>query len=177
MRIHVIGAGALGCLHGVYLAEAGHDVTLIDIRPDIVERGGLRLTGVRGEHRATVDAATPDIALGPSDVVIVVAHTDGTPAAAELAARLLNDDGCAITLQNGIGNVEALVDALGPQRVLGGISYNSAKFNGPGDTTHTNAGPTWIGNLDGQRTDVWTTCTVRSSRLASKCRFPTTSSA
>ena len=155
MRISVIGAGALGCLHGVYLAEAGHEVTLIDIRPDIVEaikRDGLRLDGVRGEHRTTVDSATPDTASGPSDVVIVVAHTDGTLAAAQLTRRLLTDDGCAITLQNGIGNVEALVDAIGPQRVLGGSSYNSATFNGPGDTTHTNAGPTWIGDLDGQRT-------------------------
>ena len=115
MKINVIGAGALGCLHGAYLAEAGHEVTLIDIRHDIVEaiqRDGLRVDGVRGEHRATVDAATPDTTIGPSDLVIVVAHTDGTPAAAQLAARLLTDDGCAITLQNGIGNVEALVDAL-----------------------------------------------------------------
>jgi len=155
MKISIIGAGALGCLHGVYLAESGQEVTLTDIRTDIVEsikRDGLRLDGVRGEHRVTVDAATPDTASGASDVVIVVTHTNGTPAAAQLAANLLTDDGCAITLQNGIGNVEALVDAIGPERVLGGISYNSATFNGPGYTTHTNAGPTWIGDLDGQRT-------------------------
>ena len=92
MRISVIGAGALGCLHGVYLAEAGHEVTLIDIRPDIVEaikRDGLRLDGVRGEHRTTVDSATPDTASGPSDVVILVAHTDGTlaPALMSTASR------------------------------------------------------------------------------------------
>lgn len=156
MKISVIGAGALGCLHGAYLAEAGHDVTLIDIRPDLIEkinRDGLHLDGVRGEHRATVKAVTVNDANGPSDIVFVLVHTDGTPAASQLAATLLNDQGFAITLQNGIGNVESLCNALGPQRVLGGISYNSASFNAPGHTTHTNAGPTWIGELDGKRSN------------------------
>jgi len=156
LKISIIGAGALGCLHGAYLAEAGHDVMLIDVRPDLVEkinRNGLHLDGARGECRATVKAVTVDDANGPSDIVFVLAHTDGTPAASQLAATLLNDEGFAITLQNGIGNVEALCNTLGPRRVLGGISYNSASFNAPGHTTHTNAGPTWIGELDGKRSN------------------------
>ena len=155
MRISIIGAGALGCLHGVYLSNGGHDVTLVDIRSEIVdaiERDGLRVDGVRGDHGAAVGAATPDKAQGPMDMVLMLVHTDGTAEAAKLAARLLVDDGAAITLQNGIGNVEALSEALGPGRVLGGISYNSASFNAPGHTTHTNAGPTLIGELDGTQT-------------------------
>ena len=154
MKISIIGAGALGCLHGAYLAEAGHDVMLIDVQADLVEaikRDGLRLDGARGEHRTAAKVVMADEATGPADIVFVLAHTDGTPAASRLAATLLTDEGFAITLQNGIGNVEALCDALGPHRVLGGISYNSASFNAPGHTTHTNAGPTWIGEMDGKR--------------------------
>ena len=48
--------------------------------------------------------------------------------------------GCALTLQNGIGNVEALAAALGPGRVLGGLSYHSAALRGPGDVSHPHAG-------------------------------------
>ena len=88
----------------------------------------------------------------PVDLVIVVAHTDGTRSAAQLAAKLVSEDGVAIPLQNGIGNVEALVDTLGRERVLGGVSYNSVTFNAPGVATHTNAGPTWVGDLDGEPT-------------------------
>ena len=152
MRIGIIGAGALGCLHGVYLAEDGHDVTLIDVREDLVDaigRAGVRVDGVRGEHHAVVNAATPKTAGGPVDLVIVVAHTDGTRSAAQLAAKLVSDDGVAITFQNGIGNVEALVETMGQERVLGGVSYNSVTFNTPGVVTHTNPGPTWIGELGG----------------------------
>lgn len=155
MRISIIGAGALGCLHGLYLAKGGHDVTLVDIRMDIVEaieRNGLRVDGVRGEQAVAVRAASPETVDGPADLVIVVVHTDGTVAAAKLAAKLMTENGVAITLQNGIGNVEALTDALGKGRVLGGISYNSATFISPGHATHSNAGPTLIGELDGTQT-------------------------
>ena len=154
-RITIIGAGAMGCMHGVHLAAAGHDVTLIDVRAELVEginRDGLQIDGVRGLHSASVPAVTAGAATGPADLVILLSHTDGTTEAADLAAKLLGSSGYALTLQNGIGNVEALADALGPQRVLGGISYNSVTLNAPGRVTHTNPGLTVIGELDGGKT-------------------------
>ncbi len=154
MRIMIIGAGAMGCLHGAKLSERGHEVVMIDVRSEVVDminRDGIRLEGVGGECCVAVAAARPDADLEPAEVILVLSHTDANPAVAQTARRLLSPQGFAITLQNGIGNVESLAETLGPQRVLGGISYNSATGLGPGHVTHTNPGPTWIGEIDGHR--------------------------
>ncbi|MDP6450935.1 MAG: 2-dehydropantoate 2-reductase [Lentisphaeria bacterium] len=156
MEFCIIGAGAMGSLYGGGLAASGHQVTLIDTRPEVVDainRDGLRLDGIGGDRRIAVAAATPDSAAGPADYVLVHVDTNNTLAAAQCAQQLVGDDSCAITIQNGIGNVEALSDALGKHRVLGGISYNSVTNTAPGHATHTNAGQTLIGELDGARTD------------------------
>ena len=62
---------------------------------------------------------------------------------------MLKPDGYAITLQNGIGNIEALSEVLGAKRVVGGISYHSAALEDFGHVNHTNGGSTFIGELDG----------------------------
>ncbi|MFO1349384.1 MAG: 2-dehydropantoate 2-reductase [Gammaproteobacteria bacterium] len=50
-----------------------------------------------------------------------------------------------------MGNLEILIEALGKTRVLGGLSYHSGALRGPGHASHTHAGPTWLGELDGSR--------------------------
>ena len=142
----------MGCLYGTHLSQAGHDVAMVDVRPavvDAINADGLCVDGINGSIRAPAAASTPEQAVGPVDLVCVQAHTAGSPEAARVANRILAADGVAITLQNGIGNVEVLVDQLGEERVLGGISYNSASSVGPGRSRHTNPGTTWIGELDG----------------------------
>jgi 2-dehydropantoate 2-reductase len=68
---------------------------------------------------------------------------------AEVAAAVLGERGCALTLQNGIGNWEALAARLGRARVLAGSTYNSGAGLGPGRARHTNLGLTIIGETDG----------------------------
>jgi 2-dehydropantoate 2-reductase len=151
MRITVIGAGAMGGSYGGLLAVAGHEVSLIDAWPahvDAINRDGLRVDGVRGEHRVRVPAST-EASGQRADLAIVFVDADNTAAAAETAAKALAPDGCAITFQNGIGNVETLQGALGRERVLGGSSMCSAASRGPGHVALTHLGRTTIGETDG----------------------------
>ena len=160
MHINIIGAGAMGCLYGAHLADRGHDITLVDIREDIVSTinsNGLRVDGVGGDYQIGITAVTPDADIKPADAVFLQVHTSGTVAAAKTARRLVAHGGYAVTFQNGIGNIEALVDALGEANVIGGVSRNSATLAGPGHATHTNAGPTLIGELDGSNSGRVTT--------------------
>ncbi|MEZ5670292.1 MAG: ketopantoate reductase family protein [Alphaproteobacteria bacterium] len=152
MRICVIGAGALGGSYGGRLALAGADVTLVDVWQAHVEaigRDGLRLDGVPGDRRVRVAAATGPQGLAPFDMAIVTVDANHSGEAAKTAAAALKPDGFALTLQNGIGNVETLVAALGRARVVGGSSMCSAAVQGPGHVTQTHQGPTTVGELDG----------------------------
>lgn len=155
MRIFVIGAGAMGSTYGGLLHHAGYDVTLVDVWPEhvaAVQRHGLLLDGVSGEHRLRVRIIPEPDAAGVADVVFIQVNTYCTEAAAATASRLLKDSGYAVTFQNGVGNIETLVKALGRERVVGGLSYHSAAMIGPGHARHTHRGPTWLGELDGSRT-------------------------
>ncbi len=152
MKITVVGAGAMGGSYGGLLAVAGHEVSLIDTWEDhvaAIERDGLRVEGVLGEHRVRLPATIAPVEGGTADAVIVFVDANNTEAAAATAARLLGDDGFAITFQNGIGNVEKLQAVLGGDRVLGGSSMCSAAVLGPGHVRLTNMGQTSVGETDG----------------------------
>ncbi|MEM7251558.1 MAG: 2-dehydropantoate 2-reductase [Pseudomonadota bacterium] len=156
MKIGVIGAGAMGGSYGGLLAESGHDVTLIDASEDhvaAINQNGLRLSGVHGERMINVPASV-DIPAGlDAECVIFFVDTNATGDAARRVASALGPDGFAITFQNGIGNVEALQAAVGPERVLGGSSMCSAASNGPGHVTLTHLGPTSLGEVTGESSE------------------------
>lgn len=153
MRYCVVGAGAMGGLYGLSLVAAGHSVDFVDIDPAHVEainQDGFRLSGITGDARYPVKATTDPTSLaGTADIVLFHTHTNGTRAGAEAAGVVLKPDGWAVTLQNGIGNVETLTEVLGAARVVGGISYHSAALAGPGHAVHTNAGPSYVGEVGG----------------------------
>jgi 2-dehydropantoate 2-reductase len=76
----------------------------------------------------------------PVDAAIVTTKTPGTRWAAEQAARLLDPKGVALTIQNGLGNHEILVEALGAPRVAVGVIYVGAGFRPDGTHYATGAG-------------------------------------
>jgi 2-dehydropantoate 2-reductase len=143
MKITVVGAGAMGGSYGGLLAVAGHEVSLIDAWREHIEainRDGLRVDGVRGEHRVRLAAATEPAPGATAEVVIVFVDANNTEQAAVAVKRLLAPEGFAITFQNGIGNLEKLQAALGKERVLGGSSMCSAATRGPGHVCLTHMG-------------------------------------
>lgn len=155
MKIYMIGAGAMGGVYGGLLKRAGFDVTLIDPRVDhmsVIQREGLTVEGVRGQHVIQAPAKLTYAGLPPGDLAIIFTDANSTRDAARAAKQLLKPEGFAMTLQNGIGNVEALVEELGKERVIAGVSMNSAASPQLGHAAYTNAGMTSIGELDGRTT-------------------------
>ena len=152
MRVCVIGAGAMGSTFGGLLARAGHDVTLVDTWSEhvaAINARGLRLDGVKGELQIPA-RATVDLPRGlQADLAMIWTDANNTRRAAVTAAAALAPDGFAITLQNGIGNVETLVEVLGKPRVAAGSSMCSAAMRGPGHASFTHMGMTSVGEIDG----------------------------
>ena len=155
MRIYMIGAGAMGGVYGGLLSKAGYDVTLVDPRADHIGKirsDGITIEGVRGTHVVKLPAHADHAGLPAGDLAIIFTDSNATREAAKTASQLLKPDGFALTLQNGIGNVEALIDVLGRQRVIAGVSMNSAANPSAGRSAYTNVGMTSIGELDAKDT-------------------------
>jgi 2-dehydropantoate 2-reductase len=150
-RVVVLGAGNIGCLYGARLARAGARVTLVDAWPEhvaAIQASGVRIDGLGGSFVAAVPATTDPTEAGPADLVLICVNNYSTAAAAAAASVVLAPDGFVLTLQNGLGHLEVLTAALGAERVVGGLTFHSGELREPGWVTHTNQGPTYLGELD-----------------------------
>jgi 2-dehydropantoate 2-reductase len=152
MRILIAGAGALGSVFGGFLRRAGLDVTLLGRPPHLeaIARAGLTLDGIWGTHHVDGFGIASDAATlhGPFDAVLVPVKAYDTRAMAETIAPLLTATGVAVSLQNGLGNVETLEAAVGAERVLGARVIFGATIPAPGCARVTVfADPTAIGAL------------------------------
>lgn len=154
MKVAILGPGALGCLLAAKFALAGEECWLVDYRPERVEllrRQGLLL---KTPEETAANLKVP-IALagegGAADLAILTVKAYQTRAAARSLPLILGDAGIALTLQNGLGNLEEMARGLGPERLLGGASILGATKLGEGEVLLAGLGPTYIGPPPGSR--------------------------
>jgi 2-dehydropantoate 2-reductase len=135
-RWAILGSGALGSVFGGRLALAGHDVTLIDVdreHMDRVAEAGLVLKEPDGSEviarpRATSDPAT----VAHADVVIVLTKSWATRDAAVSLRHAVGDTCWVVTLQNGLGAGETLAEVFGPDHVVPGATTVGGQLLSPG---------------------------------------------
>lgn len=147
-----MGAGAMGCLYGGHLAETGVDVSLVDIwreHVDAINAKGLHMTGASGDRVVHVPATTDPETVGEIDLMLLFVKSYDTTQAMRDSGSLIGGDTYVLTLQNGLGNLEAITEAVGAGRVLGGTTSHGSTLVGPGEIRHAGVGPTVIGTLDG----------------------------
>ena len=136
VRVLVAGAGAVGSVLGGLLAAAGHCVTLLGREAHLaaIAEAGLAIEGLWGEHRVRGLGLASQLAAlqAPFDAVLLTVKAYDTAAMLAATAGLLAPDGCVIALQNGLGNVEQVVDAVGAERALGGRVIFGAVIPRPG---------------------------------------------
>jgi 2-dehydropantoate 2-reductase len=148
MRFAVLGGGAMGSLFGGRLAADGADVTVVHRGADhvrAIRRDGLTVETPDGDARTVNLAATTDPDdPGDVDVVLVLVKSTDTREAVTGAASLLRGAD-VLTLQNGLGNPEAIAEVVEEEAVLAGVTAQGATFLGPGRVRHAGRGPTRIG--------------------------------
>lgn len=155
MKVAVLGSGAMGCLYGGALAEAGCDVVLIDVwkdHIDAINASGLKIDGSDGGRTIkNIRGVTRPADAGTADLVVVFVKATMTEQAMRDALSLVGDKTTVLTLQNGLGNVEKLCNVLPASRVIAGTTGHGSTLVGPGHVRHAGIGDTVIGELDGSR--------------------------
>jgi 2-dehydropantoate 2-reductase len=132
----IIGTGALGCLFAARLAAAGIRVTILGTWLEGLE--ALRSHGVRlaepddFEHTYSVEVAADPSECDSFACALVLVKSWQTEHAARRLEACLPAEGLALTLQNGLGNREKLVELLGTARVALGVTTYGATLEGPG---------------------------------------------
>ena len=137
MRALVIGAGAVGRYVAARLRLGGHDVVVL-ARPDAVpafRADGITLRVGAQEWPVSVDAASDPsdpVMQAPCELAIVAVKSFSTHEAID-ALRSIR--GCAestiLTLQNGLGNEEALATVFGADRIAAGALTTAVDRSGP----------------------------------------------
>lgn len=130
----VAGTGALGTLLAARLGAVA-PVTVLGSWPEglaalaengaTLESGGARLVS---RVRTTSDSA----AAAGARLAFVAVKSAGTARVAEALRAALAPHGVAVSLQNGLGNVETLAAALGEERVVAGAAELGATLVAPG---------------------------------------------
>jgi 2-dehydropantoate 2-reductase len=138
----------MGLLLAARLKQAGAEVGLLDYRADRaarIQQSQVVLEHPEGEDRHAIPAGADPQVLETVDLALVCTKAYHTQEVARTLRARLAPGARALTLQNGAENVETLVKALGPDRVLGGITSEGATLLGPGRARHAGRGLTHIG--------------------------------
>ena len=148
MKVCIVGCGAVGSLFAAQLAQLDDvDVWAYDLdaaHVDAINANGLRLSGageVVGHLRATSDPQE----LPACDFGIVATKSMHTSPAIQATAHAFTE-GSVCTVQNGLGNEEALAEHV--PRVIRGTTFPAGRIVEPGHVQWDVKGDTSIGPFE-----------------------------
>lgn len=136
----------MACLFGARLAEHA-SVTLLGAWPEGLAalESGIRLVeGDGGDRVVNVKATSNPAHCQDAKLALVLVKSWQTTRAANQLAQCLAPDGLALTLQNGLGNIEILQNILGKERAALGVTTTGATLLGPGEVRPGGSGPTHL---------------------------------
>lgn len=136
MNYLVMGAGALGSVFGGLLAKNGRQVTFVGVDEHLLamQKSGLTITGLWGESYIAEVHAHYGIkeVQGTFDVVLLCVKSNITALAAAQVLPFLRPDTLVVSIQNGLGNWEAIAEVVGEERTVGARIIFGAEILYPG---------------------------------------------
>ena len=152
-RILIVGAGAIGGLYAAYLAKVA-DVTVLDTNRahvDAIRKKGLKLTGcTESATKLAAFASAAEMGRRHFDAAIVLVKSQATEAAFASIRPVLEGRPVLVTFQNGMGN-EELLARVSDLDVAHGVSFEAARYDGPGRVHHLVHGEdSWLGPARGK---------------------------
>ena len=153
MRIAVMGTGGTGGYFGGLLARAGEDVSFI-ARGDHLEairKSGLAIKSVlAGDFSIPANATDNTQDIGPVDLILFCVKAYDNAAAADQIRPLTGPETVVLSVQNGIDNEQQIGEVIGPEHIVGCVSYVSSIIDSPGVVSQTGGpGKIVLGEMQG----------------------------
>ena len=143
MRIAVMGTGGTGGYFGGLLARAGDEVTFIarGAHLEAIRKSGLAIKSVlAGDFNIPAKATDNTQDIGPVDLVLFCVKAYDNAAATDQIRPLIGPQTVVLSVQNGIDNEQQIGEVIGPEHIVGCVSYVSSTIESPGIIAQT-AGP------------------------------------
>lgn len=156
MKIGVMGTGGVGGYFGGLLVRAGFDTHFVARGKHLrtIQEEGLQVISDQGNFRVRIHATAEPDEIGPVDLLLFCVKSYDTKDAARLVSAMVEEETVIMSLQNGIDNIEKLIERYGDTRVIGGTSFIEASLASPGMIAQTGKpGRIAFGELTGERTD------------------------
>jgi 2-dehydropantoate 2-reductase len=148
MKIAVVGPGAVGSFYGAKLCRDGHETHFL-LRSDYeqVRRHGLRVLSPEGDFNVRPKCATRPEQIGVCDLVMIAIKTTANDLFPSLLPPLADKTTALLTLQNGLGNEEALARIFPGEQILGGLCFVCLNRISPGVVQHIAHGKIELGEF------------------------------
>ncbi len=144
-RIAIIGPGAIGSLLAALLARSGHDLFLLDHRPQrALQRNaeGIRIEEKETHWQIAVKSSADANDFGKADVIFICTKAYDTAEAVKQLPGLTTPDTIVVSLQNGIGNSEIIAQQTAGRHTVCAATAMGAFINKNGTIRRTGHGTT-----------------------------------
>ena len=173
MRIAVLGGGAMGMLYGGYLSRR-HDVLIVDRKQALADKAGhagLEIMEADGTREAYHPAVVKDSAgQAPADLLILFVKAMYNREALSQNKALIGPDTYLLTLQNGSGHEDIILEYTDKEHVLIGTTQHNSAVADLGVIRHPGSGLTCIGPLSGDASRLtWITDAFEQCGLRTEC--------
>jgi len=149
MKIAVVGCGALGSYYGARLCQAGHEVYfLLRSDYDVVREHGVTVRSADGNFNVRPQCARDPKEIGVVELVLVALKTTANHVLPKLLPPLVGPETSVLTLQNGLGNEEAIAAVIGAEKTLGGLCFVCLNRVAPGIIQHVAHGAIVMGEYN-----------------------------
>lgn len=142
----------MGSLFGGYLSRSA-DVTIVDVNEALVKN--VRENGVtvlEKDGSRTIcrpDAVTDTAGMEPADLVIVFVKAMFSKSALTANKGIIGADTYLMTLQNGSGHEDTLLEFADKEHVIIGTTQHNSSVESMGTVRHGGSGHTYLGVLTG----------------------------
>ncbi len=147
-KIAIIGSGAIGCVMGGYLAQAGDEIILVGRKDQAlsINKKGLTIEGVRGKAKISVKAV--EKLEDAVDLIVLAVKTQDVMSALEQHG--LHQLQCpVVTIQNGVRADKMVSRRIDQKRIISSIVMFGSTYLNPGEVVHNFEGDLILGNYLG----------------------------
>ena len=152
MKIAVIGPGAMGMLFGGYLSKQ-NEVTMVGTRAAAMEqmnRDGITISETDGSSSVFTPSATADTSgLGYMDLIILFVKASASKKALDTNRHLIGPNTFLMTLQNGAGHENLLLQYADEQHVIIGTTQQGSFKTSDNSICHSGKGSSAFGAVNG----------------------------